>query len=136
MSKANVTPSEFCDLVVCFLLDKILHPDEVVFKNKEFDKLSTQMTGKGLKPIFLQYYLDTNSSIRIRYKRIRKTLTDGNTGSIINIGTDGKKEVEEPVKKKESLLKKVIKKLLKKEDLSIEEEETVKELLLEIKEVN
>ena len=40
MATLNLTPSEFADLTLMFLFDKILHPDEIVDENERFNKFT------------------------------------------------------------------------------------------------
>ena len=130
MSKVNVTSSEFCDLIIAFFLDKCLHPDEVVFENKNFDKFMLKMAGKGIKSVLLQYYLSMSSETRVKYKRLRKTLTEAaSEGTIINVKSVGKDIESEPEKKKEGMLRKIIRKLITKEDLDIKEMDMIKEVV-------
>ena len=113
MAKINVTPEEFGDVVISFLLDKILHPDDVIYNNKEFDKLVLRMGDKGMKTIFMKYYYGMDSNLRVKYKRI-KDIFEGTKDSMytINITSKKGKEKKEP-KKKESLSGKILKKLIK-----------------------
>uniref|UniRef100_A0A6M3JJW0 Uncharacterized protein n=1 Tax=viral metagenome TaxID=1070528 RepID=A0A6M3JJW0_9ZZZZ len=135
MSKVNVTSSEFCDLIIAFLLDKCLHSDEVAYGNKDFDKFIVKIIGKGLKSLLLQYYLNMDSSIRVKYKRLRSTIVGGAEETIILVKppTDHKVEVE---KKKDSLIKRIIKKLIRKESLDQDEINTIENILIEDKEDN
>lgn len=75
MAGIRLTPNEFSDLVVAFLLDAIMKPDEVVPNNLEFHYILKKMKGAGLKSHLLSYYLDTSSITRGHYKRIRGSFT-------------------------------------------------------------
>jgi len=71
MAKINVTRQEFADLVVAFLFDKLLHPEEVVPDDLKFNDLVESMRGKGLRSLFMNYYLDMDPKMRVKYKRIK-----------------------------------------------------------------
>jgi hypothetical protein len=84
--KANVTPSEFADLVCIFLLQKLLYPEEVVFDNEPFNEIMESMNNKGMRSLLLNYYLSLPSDIRVKYKMIAKTLNyESNEMSLIQI---------------------------------------------------
>lgn len=124
MSKINLTPNEFADLVAIFLFDKLLHPDEVVPNNVEFNKLSEAMKNKGMKPLLMNYYMDLDANMRTDYKRIKDTLDGTSTdAAVINIKAERAKKEKKP-----GLIRKTIQKLLKKEEISAEEEK----MLLEV----
>jgi hypothetical protein len=127
MSKINLTPNEFADLVAIFLFDKLLHPDEVVPNNVEFNKLSDAMRGKGMKPLLMNYYMDLDANMRTDYKRIKDTLEGTSTETaVINIKAEKAKKEKKP-----GLIRRTIKKLLKKEEISTEERELLLEALLD-----
>ena len=136
MATINVTPEEFANLTVSFILDKLLHPDEVVTGSEDFNKLSKVLSGKGMKGSLTQHYLTTSSTERLNYKRI-KDIFDGSTSSIQQIRIGPKKEIskKEKEKEKESLVKKIGKKVLKKligqgpMSLSKEEWQTLNEMI-------
>ena len=114
MATINVTPKQFADLTVSFLLDKILHPDEVVSGDEEFDKFTTSIKGKGMKSALTQYYVKMDSQSRLDYKRI-KDIFDGTTNDIQNIKVVPEKKIKKKDKKeKEGFLKRVGKAVLKK----------------------
>lgn len=121
MAKVNVTPNEFADLVVIFLFDKFLHPNEIVSDNKLFNELIDNMRGKGMKPLLMNYYMDLDANMRVKYKRIKDVL-DGTSSesSVINILPE--KVGREREKKKVGSIRKIVKKLMKKEEISMEEE--------------
>jgi hypothetical protein len=125
MSKINVTPNEFADLVAIFLFDKSLHPNEVVPNNVKFNELTDAMRGKGMKPLLMNYYMDLDANMRTDYKRIKDTLDGTSTDTaVINI-----KEKKAKKEKKPGLIRRAIKKLLKKEEISDEERELLLEAL-------
>jgi hypothetical protein len=117
MSKINVTANEFADIVVSFLLDKLLNPDEVIPSNEDFDKYMEKMKLKGMKSVSLTYYLNLNTNLRVAYKRIKSVFEDDKSGSSVIYIYPNKKAKEE-TDKKASMVKRIMKKLLKKEDIS------------------
>jgi len=129
MAKINVTRQEFADLVVAFLFDKLLHPEEVVPDDLKFNDLVESMRGKGLRSLFMNYYLDMDPKMRVKYKRIKDVFDRvGTETSVINISPE-KKEKPKSVVKKKSLLKKVVGKLLAHKELEEGEWELISEYL-------
>ena len=111
MAKINIIANEFPELVVPFLLDKLLHPEEIVPGNKEFNELSEILKLKGMQPILMKYYLKMDANQRLKYKRIKDIFDmTASVSSIVNI-SPGEKEVE--VKKtKSKMVGKIIRKLI------------------------
>lgn len=114
MTTLNLTPEGYSDLVVSFLLDKLLHPDEVAAEDEDFNKLAEKMKNMGLKPHLTKHYINMNSTSRMNYRRIKDAFDgskdDPQTIKINPVKVDKKKSKKE----KEGFLKKVGKKLLKK----------------------
>lgn len=111
MAKINVTGSTFSHIVVSYLLDKILHLEDVSPYNKEFTELMTKFKGKGLLQLIRHYYLDMDNIYRVRYKLIKDAFSaDANRNYLINIVPDafGPPPEEDP-----GIVKRVIKKALK-----------------------
>ena len=111
MSKINVSTDEFANIVVAFLLDKLLHPSEIVPTNEEFDTLSGKMYGKGLRALFMQYYLGLHASMRVKYKRLKKVLSGEADAAQIHISKA--KEVKKPEKEEKPGVKGAIKQIAK-----------------------
>lgn len=126
MATLNLTAKEFGDIALIWLFDQVMNPEQVDGNLKEFIE---DHRGKIKTPL-TKYYLDSGSEARLRYKRI-KGVFDGSDKSIqqIRIGPDDK--IEKVKKNKEGLIKKVIKKLILKQDLSMEDEMFLKELINE-----
>jgi len=123
MAKVSISPEAFGDFVVSFLLDKTIHPDEVIPGNEQFNKFIKDMKGKGIKSPMIQYYLTMDSNMRLYYKRVKPTFEgDRNSNSVIYLMPHMDKE-----KEKEGIIKRTIKKLLKKESITNDE----RDLLLE-----
>ena len=128
--KINVSPEQFGDLTIAFLFDKLLHFDEVIPDNNDFDKIMKVMENKGMKARFMRYYIDMDPSVRMKYKRIKSTF-DGKTSDMSSIVIMPEKRIEkkkEKEKSKEGIIKKMLKKLLKKEDLTNDEENLLLEM--------
>jgi len=126
MAKINLTPSEYGDITVAFLLDKMLHPEEVIPYNENFNEYAEKLAGKGMKPLSLNFYLQMDGNLRVYYKRIKKVFEgDQNQSAIIYIWPT-KREKEE-IEKKDNILKRAIKKLLMKEDINEEERQLLME---------
>jgi len=73
MAKVKLTPSEWGDFVLVFLLDAIVHP-KILDENPEFRDMVDEMSTKGLKSNLLKYYLSLPGDIRIKYKRLKPTM--------------------------------------------------------------
>ena len=116
MAKVNVTADEFANIVVSFLLDKLMHPDEMIPGNELFDEYANKMKLKGMKPVSLQYYLKMDTLFRVYYKRIKGVFYGEKNQAMIIYIYPNKKE-KEKAEKKDGLVKRVIKKLLKKESI-------------------
>ena len=129
MGKIIVDQDEFANVIVSYIFDKMLHPDDVSAGNEEFTKLISKISQMGGKPLFMKYYLNLDASERLQYKRIKDSLApDATVASTITM---------KPVKfvpqgKLKSIAKKVIKKLLLKQSLDVEEIEMITEKLEEI----
>ena len=128
--KINISPEEFGDFVISFLFDKLLHFDEVIPDNNDFNKIMEVMENKGMKARFMRYYLDMDAVNRKKYKRIKKVF-DGTTNEMSTINIVPEKSVEKKKKPKEGIIKKILKKLLKKEDLTNDEENLLLEMFEE-----
>jgi len=100
MSIVNVHPDEFADLVIAYLLDMVrdeeMHPD-----NDRFKEFISKMDKVGLKTYAYRAFLDMETTTRIKYKRMKDSITaDGDGGGtriIISKGqTDYINEEEVP----------------------------------------
>lgn len=84
MAGITVTPDEFADIVVSFILDAMTKPDVILPNNVEFGYIIHKMVGGGMKSPLLSYYLDTSSITRGKYKMIQKSFTEqGDRSSIV-----------------------------------------------------
>jgi len=127
MATLNLTAKEFGDIAMIWLFDQIMNPEQV--KNETLKEFIDDHRSKIRTPL-MKYYLDSSTEQRRKYKRI-KGVFDGSDKAIqqIRIGPD---EIINKIKKgKEGLVKKLIKKVILKQDLSIEDETFLKELINE-----
>lgn len=123
MATLNLTTREFPDIMLIWMFDQMVNQDQITNENfKEFLR-----ENKDLKSDLLRYYLNTDSEMRLRYKRIKK-IFDGSDKSIQQIRI-GPSEKLEKNKKKDGIIKKVLKKLLTKEEITIEEIEELENIL-------
>lgn len=125
MASLNLEVDEFSDLMMIWLFDQILNPENV--QNKDFREFIEKHSSK-LKSPLMKYYLDTRGETRVNYKRI-KGVFDGSDRNIQQIRIFPNEEVEEPKKSKKSIVKKIIKKLITKEDISSKEMNLLKETI-------
>ena len=126
MAKVSISPEEFGDFVVSFLLDKTIHPEEVIPGNEQFNKFIKDMKGKGIKSPMIQYYLTMDPNMRLYYKRVKPTFEGSGTNSVIYLMPHMDKE-----KKKEGIIKRTIKKLLKRESITKDERNLLMEYVNE-----
>jgi len=121
--RLNLTPNEFADIVAVFLFDKFLYPDKVVPNNELFNELIDKLSGKGTKSLLMGYYLNMPTEMRLNYKRIKDVLKGGGSSHEIRIVPEDKVDKKDK-KEKGGLIRKavkIVKKLLKKEEVSKEE---------------
>ena len=111
-----------------WLFDQIMNPDKV--QNESLKKFIDQQSSK-IKPSLIKYYLDSTSESRLKYKRIRGVFSgDDKTIHQIRIGPDD--DIDKLKKGKEGIIKKIIKKIVAKEQLTIEDENVLREMNYDI----
>lgn len=115
MAKVKITPSEWGDFVMIFLLDAMVHP-QILDENPEFREMIDEFKAKGLKSNLLSYYLSLPGDIRIKYKRLKPTMIAGKGEDQADImikrpaTTTLKKAMKKVEKgKKKSILRKAVK---------------------------
>jgi hypothetical protein len=113
MSKINVNSEAFPNIVVAYLFDKLLHPDEVSPENELFNKLMKTMKGRGALPVVRDYYLNMDATDRMKYKIIKDGFANLTTSNTVIQVIPKKFEKAPDSKKKEGRIKKTIKKVLK-----------------------
>ena len=130
MAKLNLTTGEFADLMIVFLFDAMVNPDEVIIDNAKFHELVHKMEKMGIKPNLTKYFLDMDANDRLQYKRMKRTLEPGaTTKSVIEVNPPDVK-----VKKKSGLTK-MAKTVLKKLILQGEIKPSDQELIIELKDL-
>jgi len=116
VSKINVTNKTYPNIVIAYLFDKLLHPEEVSVGNELFDKFVLQLKKKGFLPIIRDYYLNMDSQDRLKYKLIKdgfEAITTSNT--VIQIVPEKfEKKPETPAQKIKKQKGGIIKRMLKK----------------------
>ena len=124
MATLNLSVSEFENLILIFLMDETLNPERI--KN---DIMKDFIDDKGsiIKSSLIKSYLDSDSQIRLQYKYI-KGVFEGKSTSTQEIRIRQSKE-DEKEEKKPGLIKKVLNKVLRKEDLNIEDIEVLNEII-------
>ena len=127
MATLNLNTEEFGHIGMIWLFDQVMNPDQIQGKQlKDF----VRKHGSKIKTPLMKYYLDTTSEPRVQYKRI-KGVFDGSDQSVqqIRIGPDDKK-IEKEKKEKKGIgnkIKKVLKKVLTREQLTLEDINILKE---------
>jgi hypothetical protein len=113
MPTINVTPNDFVDIVSCFLIDNMIG-DELLIDNEEWDIIISKMEKCGLKSYLMHMYMNMPSKTRTKYKYIDNIFHTDDIGRYtINILRQSKSEKKLPLKKKNGIIKQVIKKSLK-----------------------
>jgi len=110
MAGIKLTPDEFADFVVAFLLDNIMQPGEILPNNIEFDYITDKMKNGGLKAPLLSYFIDTSSITRGKYKMIRGSFTGKDKQNTIVIS--GEPEAKIPDDEK-TTIKNIVKQTLR-----------------------
>jgi hypothetical protein len=128
MATVNVTASEFADVAMIWLFDQVMNPEQVQNENlKEFIK---DHKGK-LKSPLMAYYFSTDQSSRFDYRRIG-SIFEGKSSSVQQIRIYPDDSQKENKKKKEgkikTAVKRAIKKVLAKEELTLEDINMLKEI--------
>jgi len=122
MATLHLTTSEFFDIVMIYLFDQYMNPEQV--KDNEHASEFIEKTSGRLKQALMKYYLDSETKNRFRYKRL-KGIFDGSDKQINQIRIRPSDKSEEEAEEKESkikkLAKKVIGKILKKEEITKED---------------
>ena len=112
MPKIQVDSDTWPNIVVAYLMDKILHPDDISENNEDFNDLMKKMKGKGMLPLFRNYYLSMDANWRMRYRIIKDGFWDETT-TAQTIFINAKKRDRKDKKSQSSLIKKIIKKSIK-----------------------
>lgn len=84
--KITVSEGDFGNIVLLFLYDKLLHPEEIIEYdiNERFNAVMEVLARRGLKGPLLQCYGRMNPQLRVRYRQIRNVFRDvPSTNSVI-----------------------------------------------------
>ena len=112
MPTINVTPNEFTDIVASFLIDNMVG-DDLLLENEEWDIIIKKMEKCGLKSYLMHMYMNMDTKTRTKYKNINNIFQYPDMGRYtINI-LRGKPKKDLPSKKKNSIIKQMVKKSLK-----------------------
>jgi len=125
MASIRVTSDTWPNIVVAYLFDKMLHPEDVSKGNEEFTELTQKMKQLGLIAKVRDYYLRMDTHDRVKYKLI-KDIFEGLTtaDSRVIIGS-----VPEEEEKKPGILKRALKALISSNEFSEEDINLLKEEL-------
>jgi len=89
--KVNLTPEEFSNLIISYLLDCLLHKDELNLSD-DFKEIIEIFDLKGVKSFLMMKYFSMNANERLNYKKIRKSLTDLAFKGVIEIKKDSEEK--------------------------------------------
>lgn len=113
--RLRLKTSDFANIVLNFLLDKLMHPEDVIETdiNPEFNAFMEALDRKGVKALLLKYYMSPeNREYRVLWKRIRGVFTEDRPPDTVQfvIERDERPEEEKkgPLKKFERLVKKFV----------------------------
>jgi hypothetical protein len=124
MPTLNLTNDEFADIAMIWLFDHVMNPDQT--ENEKLKTFLSQHSSKIKTPL-MKFYLDSDGETRLRYKRI-KGIFDGSSNSIQQIRIGPSDKIKQLKKGKQNVIKKVLNKVLKKEELSLEDINLLKEI--------
>ena len=109
--RLTLTVTEFVNVMACFLYDQVTHPEDSIPAKLDQDwaDLLEVFNRKGMKSPLLQYYLQNDPQIRIRYNLIKKVFTADKPDNVVYIEIRGQKLPEQGiVKKTGNFLKKIV----------------------------
>ncbi len=124
MATLNLTAKEFADIGIMWLFDQVMNPEQI--DNEHLKEFVNDHRSKLRTPL-MKYYLDSDTKSRVNYKRI-KGVFDGSDQSVQQIRVGPDKKIDQIKKSKEGITKKILKKILAKEQLTLEEEQFLKEI--------
>lgn len=130
MATLNLNTLEFENLVLLFLFDFVMNKEQA---QNDIMKEFIDSYGTKIKSGLMKSYFESDSEMRLNYRRING-IFDGSDKSIQQIRIGPNNKIKQITKGKENIVKKVIKKILKKEELSIEEINMLKEEIENVKE--
>lgn len=125
MATLNLDVKEFENLVLIFLFDSVMNPENS--RSEGFKKFIDKHSSKIKTPL-MKAYLDSSSEDRIRYKRI-KGVFDGTDKGVQQIRIGPSEQIDKLKKSKKGIVSKLIKKIIAKEQLTIEDEQMLREII-------
>lgn len=110
--RLNLTPDEFTDILMMFLLDCATDKDMNIRKtNPKFAAIVDKMSGLGVRSMLFMYFFNINANIRMKYRQIREVFAK-KTSNQADFYVTQTKEYQEKMKEKQQI-KKAIKTALK-----------------------
>jgi len=120
--RIEVDRTEFADIVIAFLYQKLVKGDKLIPENERFSAIIETLDKKGLRSHFMKYYLTLDGTTKIKFKRFIKPLKDGSGKSVIEIQKPDEKELEKETKrKKKGIVRKIFNKIIGNEAISRKE---------------
>lgn len=130
MAKINLDMSSFGDIIISVLFDKVTHLDKIYNDSEAFNDLAKELRGRGFKTSFLQYWLESDSESRVKYKRIKRAL-ESNKQVLLYIKPSKDTPEEEEEKSIIKRVGKILNKLRLKENLTEDEKEFARKVVKE-----
>jgi hypothetical protein len=128
MASIQLKPNEWPDVLMAYLFDKILHPDEISSKNEMFNKFMIKMKSRGFSPLLRDYYLTMDPNLRVKYKLIKEVFEETTAATaVIHVRPERFDKAKE--KEEDGLIKKVLKKLLSSMEFTEDEKTYLTEVL-------
>ena len=124
MATLNLDKDEFADIAMIWLFDQVMNPENITNEDmKEF----VEQHGVKIKTPLMKYYLDSRGEQRIRYKRIKGVFT-GDDKAVQQIRIGPKDKIAKVKSKKKGIIRKIIGKVLAKEDITMDDEIILREM--------
>lgn len=114
MTTLNLTDKQFADIAMIWLFDQIMNPEQT--DNEDLKEFLEKHSSK-LKTPLMKYYLDSDKQMRERYKRIKGVFDGSDTTNVHQIRISHSEKTLEKEKKKDGIVKKILKKVFMKESI-------------------
>jgi hypothetical protein len=118
MSKITIDRDEFVYLVMSFLLDNILHEDEMIIDNEDWKFIMEKIKLGGLKAHLMQAYVRMDTERRVDYKRIKKVFYEESKTQYV-IGINGTPDLKEDTLykyKMKDMIREVVRLIMKEKE--------------------
>lgn len=89
MSSIIVSTSDYQDVLMCYLLDLLVHGNST--NNEIFDKCLNKMRGLGLRAPLLNCVLEMEAHNRVKYSIIKSALMNSSGRAVITVSGDMEK---------------------------------------------